>query len=213
MIFHENRLLGRRFSWNITPYLLFLKKAAKFEIAVCLLQLIGGALRVRSCWQIWSPLRNQIGLIFHVNSLLINVGAYFLQNSRKVYHKNCCLHLLQLWLRQSDAFWVILHAFLSSVDLFQNQLFREIFSLECQTVWILIRPDVLSGKLSAKIISGKQLKGLKYLCQGQADRHFMVSREETILWKGGVHVETFTHKLHGADKTEFQTLMPVLKTI
>ena len=31
MIFHENRLPA----WNIIPNLLFLKKAAKFEIVVC----------------------------------------------------------------------------------------------------------------------------------------------------------------------------------
>ena len=54
MIFHENRLpaddsheisrrydiswessASRRFAWNIMPYLLFLKKAAKFEIVIC----------------------------------------------------------------------------------------------------------------------------------------------------------------------------------
>ena len=38
--------------------------------------------------------------------------------------------------------------FLSSADFFQNQLFRKILSgtpSECQTVWIQIRPDVLSG--------------------------------------------------------------------
>ena len=38
--------------------------------------------------------------------------------------------------------------FLSSADFFQNQLFRKICSgipLECQAVWIQIRPDILSG--------------------------------------------------------------------
>ena len=38
--------------------------------------------------------------------------------------------------------------FLSSADFFQNQLFRKIPSgipSECQTGWIQIRPDVLSG--------------------------------------------------------------------
>ena len=37
---------------------------------------------------------------------------------------------------------------LSSADFFQNKLFRKILSgilLECQTVWIQIRPDVLLG--------------------------------------------------------------------
>ena len=38
--------------------------------------------------------------------------------------------------------------FLSSANSFQNELFRKIHSgipSECQTVWIQIRPDVLSG--------------------------------------------------------------------
>ena len=37
---------------------------------------------------------------------------------------------------------------LSSADVFQNQLFRKILSRipsECQTDWIQIRPDVMSG--------------------------------------------------------------------
>ena len=43
---------------------------------------------------------------------------------------------------------VILHAFLSSADFFQNQLFQKILSRmpsECQTDWIQIRLDILSG--------------------------------------------------------------------
>ena len=46
------------------------------------------------------------------------------------------------------AYWVILHAFLSSAFFFSNHLFRKILSgipSECQTVGIQIRPDVLSG--------------------------------------------------------------------
>ena len=38
--------------------------------------------------------------------------------------------------------------FLSSAEFFQNQLFHEIVSeipSECQTVWIQIRPDIMSG--------------------------------------------------------------------
>ena len=44
--------------------------------------------------------------------------------------------------------WRIFHAFLSSADFFQNHLFRKIIlgiPSECQTVWIQIRPDILSG--------------------------------------------------------------------
>ena len=46
------------------------------------------------------------------------------------------------------ACWVILYAFLSSADFFQNQLFQKKISgiqSECQTVWIQIRPNILSG--------------------------------------------------------------------
>ena len=47
----------------------------------------------------------------------------------------------------NSAHWVILHAFLLSADLFQNQIFRKILSgipSECQTVWIQMRPDIFS---------------------------------------------------------------------
>ena len=46
------------------------------------------------------------------------------------------------------ASWVIFHAFLSSVDVFQNQYFQDIISgipPGCQTVLIQIRPNILSG--------------------------------------------------------------------
>ena len=45
------------------------------------------------------------------------------------------------------AYQEILKTFLSSADIFQNQLFRKILSgipSEWQTVWIQIRPDILS---------------------------------------------------------------------
>ena len=44
----------------------------------------------------------------------------------------------------------IVHAFLSSADFFQNQLFQKILSgipSECQTDWIQIRSDILSGMI------------------------------------------------------------------
>ena len=44
-----------------------------------------------------------------------------------------------LSVKQSNAYWVIFHAFLSSADFF-NQLFGKKCS-ECQTVWTLIGPD------------------------------------------------------------------------
>ena len=55
----------------------------------------------------------------------------------------------------SDACWVIFHDFLSSADFFQNQFFLKILSgipPECQTVWIQIRPDILSGLVWVKTV-------------------------------------------------------------
>ena len=48
------------------------------------------------------------------------------------------------------------HAFLSSADFFQNQVFRKIISgipSECQTDWIQIRPDILSGLICVQSVS------------------------------------------------------------
>ena len=47
----------------------------------------------------------------------------------------------------SSAYWVIFYAFLSSVEFFQIQLFMKLLQeyLQCQTVWIPIRPDIMSG--------------------------------------------------------------------
>ena len=47
-------------------------------------------------------------------------------------------------------------AFLSSADFFQNQLFQKILlgiASECQTVWILIRPEILSGLIWVRTVS------------------------------------------------------------
>ena len=46
------------------------------------------------------------------------------------------------------AYWIIPHVFFPSADFFQNHRFQKILSgisLVCQTVWILIRPDKMSG--------------------------------------------------------------------
>ena len=53
------------------------------------------------------------------------------------------------------ACWVILHAFLSFVDIFLNNfsktnIFQEYH--QCQTVWIQIRPDVLSGLIGVQTV-------------------------------------------------------------
>ena len=61
---------------------------------------------------------------------------------------------------------------LSSVDIFQNKLFRRFFSglpSECQkTVWIKIRPEILSGLIliqtvCQKTLAGEELKRRVYL--------------------------------------------------
>ena len=74
--------------------------------------------------------------------------AFFLKNKMQhgldvtVVERDHCVSVGQF------ANWVILHAFLLSADFFQNKLIRKILSripLECQTVWIQIRPDTLSG--------------------------------------------------------------------
>ena len=58
--------------------------------------------------------------------------------------------------------WVILHAFLSSVDIFFFQVsFSKKKNLsgipsECQTVWIQIRPDVLLGLIWVQTVLGYQ---------------------------------------------------------
>ena len=46
------------------------------------------------------------------------------------------------------AFWVILHAVLSSAEFFQDQIFRKVLSgkpSECQIDWIQTRPDIFVG--------------------------------------------------------------------
>ena len=48
------------------------------------------------------------------------------------------------------------HAFLLSADFFQNQFFQKILSgipSECQTDWIQIRPDILSGLIWVQSVS------------------------------------------------------------
>ena len=63
--------------------------------------------------------------------------------------------------------WVIFHAFLLSAVFIQNQFFRKILSVipsECQTVWIQIRPDILSGLIWVQTV-------LQRLSADNARRH------------------------------------------
>ena len=49
----------------------------------------------------------------------------------------------------------IFHVFFSTADFFQNQLFRKILSgipSGCQTDWIQIRPDILSGLICVRTV-------------------------------------------------------------
>ena len=54
--------------------------------------------------------------------------------------------------------WEILHAFLSA-DFLQNHFFQEIPS-ECQTVWIQVRADILSGLIWVQTV-----------CKGNSQMH------------------------------------------
>ena len=85
------------------------------------------------------------------------------------------------WLN-SFANWVILHAFLSSADFFQNKLIRKNLSgipLECQTVWICIRPDILSGLIWVQTV-----------CKGY-QQMTPVGKELTLKTKGIFHNDAF----------------------
>ena len=42
---------------------------------------------------------------------------------------------------------------MSSADFFQNELFQKKIPSEGQTVWIQIRPDILSGLISVKLFA------------------------------------------------------------
>ena len=56
---------------------------------------------------------------------------------------------------ENGLYWVIFQAFLLFADFFQNQLFLKTLSgipSECQTVWIQIRPDALSGLIWVQIV-------------------------------------------------------------
>ena len=74
-----------------------------------------------------------------------------------VSQEKCCIN---------SAYWVILHAFLSSADFFQNQRFLKILSgipSECQTIWINILSGVIWVQTVCKhyqqtTLVGKELK-------------------------------------------------------
>ena len=68
------------------------------------------------------------------------------------------------------------HAFCRLLIFFQNQLFRKFLSgitLECQTDWIHIRPDVLSG-LIPEVLSGLIL--VQSVCEGY-EQETLVGKE------------------------------------
>ena len=56
------------------------------------------------------------------------------------------LHTIMPLFFVNSAYWIFLHALLTSADLFQNQVFLKILSgipSECQTIGIQIRTDIL----------------------------------------------------------------------
>ena len=89
----------------------------------------------------------------------------------KLTHCLCCYFCPDLY-RPTElfAYWVILQAFMSPADFFQNQLFRKFISEipnECHKDWIQIRPDILSGLIWVQTVcksyqqtalEGKELK-------------------------------------------------------
>ena len=65
----------------------------------------------------------------------------------------------------------LFNAFLLSADFFQNQLFWKILSgilSECQTVWIQIRPDILSGLIWVQTVC-KDYQQRALVCKEQGD--------------------------------------------
>ena len=88
---------------------------------------------------------NPINNIDHIQSL----------NQSSAIQGGMCYEMFHMYAAKLFACWVIFQAFLSSADFFQNQLFQKILSgipSECQMVWILIRPDVLSGLIWVKTV-------------------------------------------------------------
>ena len=73
---------------------------------------------------------------------------------------------------QLFAYWEILHAFLLSADFFKINFFKKFFwgiSFECQTNWIHIRPNILSGLIWIQTVCKSFLQtalGGKELTQG-----------------------------------------------
>ena len=81
---------------------------------------------------------------------------------------------LSIWklMFHSFACWVILHSFLSTVDSFFDFFFQKDLSgipSKCQTVWIQIRPDILSS-----------LIWIQTVCKGYQQQMPLVGK---ITWK------------------------------
>ena len=89
-------------------------------------------------------------------------------NKKSVHDDNdeCCCFLFNF------ACWVILHAILSSVDFFFfNYFFQKNHSgipSECQTVWIMIRPDILSGLIWVKAVFKAYQQTTKVATNGES---------------------------------------------
>ena len=68
------------------------------------------------------------------------------------------------------ASWVILHAFLLYVDFFLKWTFsKKSFrnTSECQTVWVQVRPDILSGLIWVQTVSKGYKQTTKVATNGE----------------------------------------------
>ena len=118
---------------------------------------------------------------------------------------------------------------LSSADFFQNQLFwknlSEISS-ECQTVWIQIRPDILSGLIWVQTVCKSYQQTTlvgKYLTHKAP--HIICSRQQLLLFNSFHAITDFCHLLiyfansldpdqdrpNGSGSKPFDTLIELLK--
>ena len=85
--------------------------------------------------------------------------------------------------------------FLSSADIFQNELFQKILSetlSECQTVWIQIRPDRMSGLVLVQTVCQNYQQTTKFAAGRQ--RVILLFRSFYVLFVS-LHFISFTNIL------------------
>ena len=114
---------------------------------------------------------------------------------------------------------MILHAFLSSADFFQNQLFRKILSgipSECQTVWIQIRPDILSDLIWVQTVCKVYQQTApvdKARVNSYLYKFLPVSFQPTLMFAGEATHPSFYSTTHGALLTGYREAQRVLDSL